>query len=291
MIYTPIKLIVNADDFGLCHSVNQAILDCFLKGNLTSTTMMTNMPGTNEAAQLSKDHPSLGVGLHFSLTEGQPLTACKSLTDSRGQFLDRGTLITKILVKKIVWGEVEKEFLAQLEKAIELDVNPTHVDSHQHVHLIPGIFRTILPHLESHKLPVRVAPTPINNTILISNLIKLIKQKIINYNILRLKRKYSKSPDFMLSMHDYPNVERGDDFYHELLQLVNGQSDKDGKVVELIVHPYINSDDLMSTYPSDYYQRLPFFETAFFEHQLLSRQENYFKSDKVELINYREIHK
>ena len=50
------KLIVNADDFGLCTSVNKAIIECHLAGNINSTTLMANMPGTEEAVELSKKH-------------------------------------------------------------------------------------------------------------------------------------------------------------------------------------------------------------------------------------------
>src|SRR5688500_10676933 len=101
-----INLIINADDFGLCSSVNQAIIDCYKAGNLTSTTFMVNMPGTSEAAELAKVNPGLGIGLHFCLTEGKPLTVASTLIDKNGNFLTREKLIKKALAQKINPSEV-----------------------------------------------------------------------------------------------------------------------------------------------------------------------------------------
>ena len=77
------KLIVNADDFGLCSSVNKAIIDCHLAGNINSTTLMVNMPGSIEAVELAKQHPKLGIGLHFSPRKS-------SISRQEGEFYDWG---------------------------------------------------------------------------------------------------------------------------------------------------------------------------------------------------------
>ena len=62
------KLIVNADDFGLCTSVNKAIIECHLAGNINSTTLMANMPGTEEAVELSKKHTKLNLKDGWTVT-------------------------------------------------------------------------------------------------------------------------------------------------------------------------------------------------------------------------------
>ena len=86
------RLIVNADDFGLAGSVSTGIIDVYQSGQLSSTTLMVNMPGTEEAVDLAERHPGLGVGLHFNLTEGRPLTDALSLVDSDGAYLLRGLI-------------------------------------------------------------------------------------------------------------------------------------------------------------------------------------------------------
>ena len=56
-IYPRRRIIINADDFGLSRSVNQAIIDVYKKGNLTSTTLLVNMPGTEDAIQQAESNP------------------------------------------------------------------------------------------------------------------------------------------------------------------------------------------------------------------------------------------
>ena len=68
------KLIINADDFGLTRSISEKIIDTFKVGNLSSTSLMVNTPGSEYAIDLAKNHPELGLGLHFNLTEGKALS-------------------------------------------------------------------------------------------------------------------------------------------------------------------------------------------------------------------------
>ena len=73
------KLIVNADDFGLTSGVTYGIYDAMSRGVVTSTTMMVNTSATLLAAQLTKREPDLAVGLHANISLGEPLTRCPSL--------------------------------------------------------------------------------------------------------------------------------------------------------------------------------------------------------------------
>lgn len=72
-------LIVNADDFGLSPGVNYGIIEAHRHGLVTSTTAMMNAGGIEHAAEISADYPLLGVGLHFVLSYGRPLSAMPSL--------------------------------------------------------------------------------------------------------------------------------------------------------------------------------------------------------------------
>ena len=80
------KLIVNADDFGLTDGVTYGILDAMKNGIVTSTTMMVNTPGTVKAATIARENPELAVGLHSNISLGCPLTDGASLTEN-GMFL------------------------------------------------------------------------------------------------------------------------------------------------------------------------------------------------------------
>ena len=96
------RLIVNADDFGLTNGVNRAIIEGHTRGAVTSATLMANMPAFDAAVGLAKDHPSLGVGLHFNIVTGQPLSECWSLIDDRtGDFHQLSSLIFRTVARRI----------------------------------------------------------------------------------------------------------------------------------------------------------------------------------------------
>ena len=83
-------MIINADDFGYSKSVNKAITDCFKQNLINRTTIMVNMPYTEEAVLLAKENGfSDCVGLHINLTEGKALSeecAKSELCDENGYF-------------------------------------------------------------------------------------------------------------------------------------------------------------------------------------------------------------
>src|SRR6266705_6008158 len=64
------RLIVNADDFGRSHSINEAVIRAHKEGILTSASLMVNEPAFEEAVELAKANPTLGVGLHLTLLCG-----------------------------------------------------------------------------------------------------------------------------------------------------------------------------------------------------------------------------
>src|SRR5262245_18770044 len=74
------RLLVNADDFGLCESVNDAIVRCLEAGRISSTSLLVNAPATAAALHYAAGHPEYSIGLHFNLTDfsalgpGSPLT-------------------------------------------------------------------------------------------------------------------------------------------------------------------------------------------------------------------------
>jgi predicted glycoside hydrolase/deacetylase ChbG (UPF0249 family) len=102
------RLIVNADDFGLAAGVNEGIVEAHVNGILTSTSLMVDRPAAGDAARLMCEHPALSVGLHY---------------------VEDGSEIDEP-------GHAARTFAAQLERFRELTrAEPTHVDSHHHVHL------------------------------------------------------------------------------------------------------------------------------------------------------------
>lgn len=140
-------LIVNADDFGLTPGVNRAIIEAHTQGIVTSVTLMANMPAFAEAVQLAHAHPTLGVGLHFNLTQGAPVAdprQVRSLLDARGEFLGTSTkLARRALLGQLQEAEIGLELSAQIEKLQATGLTITHLDSHKHAHALPTVLRVI----------------------------------------------------------------------------------------------------------------------------------------------------
>jgi chitin disaccharide deacetylase len=109
-------LIVNADDFGRSPGVNRGVARTHEEGIVTSASLMVRWPAAAEAAAYAREHPELSVGLHLDLGEW-------AYADGRWDQVYE------------VGGDVEHEVPAQLERFRALvRREPTHVDSHQHVH-------------------------------------------------------------------------------------------------------------------------------------------------------------
>ncbi len=138
-------LIVNADDFGLSASVNRGIIECHTNGIVTSATILTNMPGFEHAVRRAGECPNLGVGVHLNVLRGTPLSdpkAISSLVDRSGKFLGSAWSLVRRLARGGVSGaHLRLEFDAQLDRAIGAGIDVSHVDSEQHLHAVPTIFR------------------------------------------------------------------------------------------------------------------------------------------------------
>jgi predicted glycoside hydrolase/deacetylase ChbG (UPF0249 family) len=118
-------LIVNGDDFGASRGVNRGIAEAHCRGILTSTSLMVDMPFSEEAADLSRHLPHLSVGLHAHLPAGDPDQGAAALRRQFGRF---------------------QELMGCL---------PTHLDSHHDVHRDPRLLPSFLCLARPHGLPLR----------------------------------------------------------------------------------------------------------------------------------------
>lgn len=114
-------LIVNADDFGLSPGVNRGIIQSHEHGIVTSTSLMVRYPAAVEAAEYARAHPELSVGLHVDLCEWT--------------YADEQWKVAYEVVPFANSSAVAEEVARQLNTFRALiGRNPTHLDSHQHVH-------------------------------------------------------------------------------------------------------------------------------------------------------------
>ncbi|WP_297635715.1 chitin disaccharide deacetylase [uncultured Clostridium sp.] len=149
------RVIFNADDFGLTEGVNLGILKAFKDGVVKSTTLMVNMPFAEQAVKIANENPELGVGVHLTVTAGPQLIKIKnSLVDENGDFHNKDLLYDYQV--KLNEEELYCEWKTQINKFIELmGKKPTHIDSHHHIHLIPKYLKVALKLAEEYGIPMR----------------------------------------------------------------------------------------------------------------------------------------
>ncbi len=138
------RIIINADDFGLCDGVNKAVAQAHTKGVLTSATIMANMPAAEEAVKIAKKLPSLGVGVHLNLFKGRPVSKdsrVDCLLDADGRFAFSPVRLSLLSMgRHKIRNAIRTELAAQIQWVIDSGLAPTHLDSHKHIHSFPAIF-------------------------------------------------------------------------------------------------------------------------------------------------------
>jgi len=142
------RLIVNADDFGLSPSVNEAVIRAHGEGILTTASLMVNGKGFDEAVKLAKKNPRLGVGLHLTLLMGRsalPSEKIPGLVNSRGEFSDKPVATGfRYFFQRDLRGQLRAEIRAQFEKFRATGLPLDHVNGHLHLHLHPTVFRILM---------------------------------------------------------------------------------------------------------------------------------------------------
>jgi chitin disaccharide deacetylase len=134
-------LILNADDFGMCHSINEGILRSIRSGVVSSCTLMVPCPWSLHAMQLLTENPDIPFGVHLTAVcehayyRWRPLRSrdkVPSLLGESGYFFSYDRIDES--VAQINRSELEIEFRAQIETVFDAGLKPTHLDSHCHVH-------------------------------------------------------------------------------------------------------------------------------------------------------------
>lgn len=137
------QLIVNADDFGLHPLVNKAIIAAHESGCVTSTSLMATGAAFDDAVALAAAHPRLDIGIHLVLVGERPVLEpgrVPSLVDEEGLFPPQyPAFLVRFLLGRISLDEVRRELSAQMAKVAATGLTISHIDSHQHLHVLPGI--------------------------------------------------------------------------------------------------------------------------------------------------------
>ncbi len=130
-----IRVIFNADDFGFTRDVNEGIVEAHRHGVLTSTTLMANGDAFHDAITLAAKTPSLDIGVHLVLVQGQSVATPGHALPATLKDLARALLGRELAVYD--------EAAAQIRKIIAAGLQPTHIDTHKHTHLFPTVLEAV----------------------------------------------------------------------------------------------------------------------------------------------------
>jgi chitin disaccharide deacetylase len=143
----PVRLRINADDFGRSSRINHAAIRAHREGVLTSVSLMVCEPAAAEAVELARAHPGLRVGLHLCLAGGRPAAVhAPSLGLTGPEGLLRPDPVRQALRFTIVPAArraAEREVAAQLERFAATGLKLSHVDGHLNMHLVPPVLSAL----------------------------------------------------------------------------------------------------------------------------------------------------
>jgi predicted glycoside hydrolase/deacetylase ChbG (UPF0249 family) len=212
------KLIINADDFGYDSNTNAAIVCCFQKNLINSTTIMANMIGFEEAVELANKYGFKDrIGIHVNLTQGKPLTDLSGtgLVDQRGDYIKEAVFKSPIFFSTYIKKKIKAEIRAQYDKLLAFGIQPTHIDSHHHVHILPWLAPLFVEFAQGVNLKLRIITVAKRNNFF-----------VISYNILLNIYFRKKNVHFT---DRFGNVDYLMDYLHKKKNLE--------PVFEIMVHP------------------------------------------------------
>lgn len=287
-------LIINADDYGMCHSANLAVADLFQKGGITSATIMTPCCWAKEAGKWAAEHPEYAVGVHLTFTSEwgnyrwSPIAQgdTSSLRDSEDFMYHESDEFEK----NCDIDQVEKEIRAQIERFKSFGVTPSHIDNHMGslYGIETGRFELLnltLAIAGEYGLPFRFPGTFVpemfsNDTLAVKidlEMIKMFYGKILEF----AKANNVAMPDFLIPGEwNGPQNDSYENFKEYIYELY--KSFPNG-VTETYIHPALESDELKGI-TGAWHRRV-------WEHKLFSDPQTlqHIKACGIQLINYRDL--
>ena len=156
---------MTADDFGLSLAVNEAVEQGYRRGILSAASLMVGAPAWKDAVERARSLPSLGVGLHLTLVDGQPVLSrdrIPNLLGPDGRFFDDPARFgTALFFSSKMRRQATAEIMAQFERFAETGLPLDHVNGHQHFHMHPVVVDAIAQMAPAYGFPpVRVPIEP-----------------------------------------------------------------------------------------------------------------------------------
>jgi hypothetical protein len=205
-----LPLIVHADDFGETPQITHGICVAIEAGVLTSTSIMANMPGTEEGLQRVAALASrASFGVHLNFCEGRPLTAARSLTDPEGRFHSKRALFVRAVTRQLALSDVEAEIAAQIGRVRDYGVRISHVDGHKHLHQLPIISTAVANVLPRFSIR-RVRITRLGRLSRVRGATQLVRELLATKASRKFRRGGLRSPVRILDLRSFISMQTPD---------------------------------------------------------------------------------
>lgn len=226
-----------ADDLGLNKLINDGIILGLKEGFINGASLMPIGKEFDDAVNKTKDLDRAAMGIHFVLVDEKPLIL-KTLPQNHKAFF------IKYILGLIKRADIENELKAQLNKCIRAGIKPTFINSHQHLHLLPGIINIIVGLAKEYGIPyIRIVNEP--SCLSKGKLLRRAQLLVLNFLSKLAKKKIQKaglrSNDYFVGFINAGRLSRKDiDLAHKL--------SGDNKMVELGCHPGHENEELREKY-------------------------------------------
>lgn len=214
------RVIVHADDLGICRGITDRIIETHRHGCLKRTSIVANGEAFDHAVVRLRENPGLAWSLHLNLVEGRCLSPREEVTllvNDRG-FFKRGFVTLFLYHLFVPWQrhrlrqQVQRELDRQIERVRHaLEAKRVLVDSHQHTHLLPFVFAIVMKRAAAWGVDaVRLADEPLHlPEPWPRGLAALLSLNLLKHGLLRclsrrhraeLRRRGIRSPDYLLGV-------------------------------------------------------------------------------------------
>ncbi len=241
-------LVVTADDVGLHPGMTLGALRAHEQGIVTACSVVANGRAFEDAAERLRDRPGLDAGVHLTFVGGErplsPPGQVRSLLGPDGAFLPGfRAFAARYVLGRIDAAELEAELRRQIEHLLAAGLKLVHANSHQHLHVLPRVFETVLKLAEEHRIPwVRIPRDPA-----VSLSPRSLEIGILNRIGRRARRRLDgrtiRTADRTAGVLDAGRLTPG-----RILRLLK---DVEG-VTELVCHPGIGGQELAGAYDWGY---------------------------------------
>jgi len=287
-------LIINADDYGMCRAANFATWELLEKGGITSATVMVPCGWSTEACKWAAQHPEYAIGVHLTFTsewgnyKWSPIANgdTASLRDEFGFMFEDCAPFEE----SADLAQVELEIRAQIERARQLGLNPSHLDNHMgslygiergHFELLQKTFEIAGEYKLPFRFPGNFLPQMLDNSMLGIEVDGALIQKMFASFVEMAKGCGVAVPDYLLP-HDWSGSQKDsyENFREHIYELVKTYPDG---ITETYIHPALECDELKGT--SSVWER------RVWEHRLFGdpATRQHIEACGFQLINYRDL--